>query len=333
MKTYSFSTGYQATNFSDKLMAQVDSYLFLGGTKTKIISISRDGFVLATEENVSISLIHKILKIILFLFLPLTLIALALRYLLHSRFDWKYPQNHFLTIKSPRPLPQDIETTLAANRSIFQNALENAYNPIFNLPKEYWQLSIVTDPQTQALSLTLSVDIDALLKNLNLIHVKLPTKHIQQCNIDTFGDPKEQELIQDLQSKEQEEFVSNEGKSQLARLLLEHLYLQNKNPYHTEIEIERDIWSRLRFPMYKTIWSEIFFSLDLDSVTMVRSGFGYKILQRIHGLSSGQLVCGIALDNTNIDKQKQLSEELKDSPNQHFVYIELQNAFFSYTEI
>ncbi|WP_192940660.1 DUF648 domain-containing protein [Candidatus Chlamydia corallus] len=333
MKTYSFSPGYQTTNFSDELMVKLDSYFFLGGTKTRIISISRYSFVLVKEEHVSLSIVHKILKIILFLFLPLTLIALALKYLLHSRFERKHPKTNFLTIKSPDPLPKDLETTLATNHLQFQNALSDAYDPVFHLPKKYWQLLVITNPTTQAPSLILSIDLNALLKDIDLTQVQLPTECIQKHNIQTYGDPQEQEVIQDLQNKEHEEFVSNEGKSRLAMLLLEQLYLQNKNPYYKEIEIDEDIWSRMRFPMHKTIWSEIFFSLDLESVTMIHSGFGYKILQRIHGLSAGRMVCGIALENKNIDKQKQLSEELQQYPEQRFVYIELENNVFSYSEI
>lgn len=313
-------------------MVKLDSYFFLGGTKTKIISISQNGFVLLVKEKVLLSTIEKIYKIILFLFLPLTLIALAIRYLLHCKFARKYTETTFFTITSPKPLPQDIETALTTCPSIFQKALSNAYDPVFHLPRKYRELAVVIDNKTQRPSLIFSVSLKRLLNDIDLDKIQLPTACIQKHNIQTYANTEEQQLIKDLQSKEHEEFVSHEGKVRLAMLLLEHLYLQNKSAYYQEIEINQEIWARIRFPMYNTIWSNIFFSLDLDSVGMIRSGFGYKILQHLQTLASGTIVCGIAIDDQNIDQAKQMAEEIQRNPQQLFVYVELEDGVTSYTK-
>ncbi|WP_157951048.1 DUF648 domain-containing protein [Chlamydia serpentis] len=84
MLIYSFDSSVPLT-FLQCLMAKLDNWFFFGGHRLKIIRVE-DSKLAYIRENIAISLIEKILKILTFLLVPIVLIALIIRYFLHAKF-------------------------------------------------------------------------------------------------------------------------------------------------------------------------------------------------------------------------------------------------------
>ncbi|AAD19113.1 hypothetical protein CPn_0976 [Chlamydia pneumoniae CWL029] len=78
------------TSPEHRLMAALDRWFFLGGHRARILTLEGNHYR-AFQENMSISTVEKILKLISYLLIPIVLIALLIRCFLHSRFkcNWK----------------------------------------------------------------------------------------------------------------------------------------------------------------------------------------------------------------------------------------------------
>ncbi|BAA99184.1 hypothetical protein [Chlamydia pneumoniae J138] len=95
MEVYSFSPSVR-TSFQHRVMAALDNWFFLGGRRLKVVSLDSCNSGQACEEYVPISTTEKVLKILSYLLIPIVIIALLIRYLLHSNFTAKVSQKPWL---------------------------------------------------------------------------------------------------------------------------------------------------------------------------------------------------------------------------------------------
>ncbi|WP_239923129.1 DUF648 domain-containing protein [Candidatus Chlamydia corallus] len=85
MLVYRFDSSVP-TPFEHRLMAKLDNWFFLGGNRLRIFALEGNSY-LTIQETMCISKVKKILKLFSYLFFPIVLIALLVRYLLHARFE------------------------------------------------------------------------------------------------------------------------------------------------------------------------------------------------------------------------------------------------------
>ncbi|SPN74083.1 Family of unknown function (DUF648) [Chlamydia serpentis] len=121
MLSYTFDSSVSPT-FQHRFMAGIDNWFFLGGNRVKIIRLRDSNFGYAVQENVSLSIIKKILKILSYILIPIVIVALLIRYFLHSRFT--YSLEHVVDKSAPRFFAN------LQRRSIC-NGLKYAQNPLY----------------------------------------------------------------------------------------------------------------------------------------------------------------------------------------------------------
>ncbi|SPN73553.1 Family of unknown function (DUF648) [Chlamydia serpentis] len=152
-----------ANSLQNRLLEYLDSYFFLGGERTRILSIDSSGYGIAVRENVDVSTCVKILKILSFLFLPLSLIALALRSLLRANFK-KTCRILYISSVISQQLPEKV----LEHPTILKNALLNAPAGFFYVPGKYQNVLITQNDSGEISELYLSVNIERILDDLDL---------------------------------------------------------------------------------------------------------------------------------------------------------------------
>ncbi|AAD19115.1 hypothetical protein CpB1015 [Chlamydia pneumoniae TW-183] len=106
MEVYSFHPAVR-TSFQHRVMAALDAWFFLGGHRLKVVSLDSCNSGWAYQELVSISTTEKVLKLLSYLLVPIVIIALLIRCLLHSNFRIDVEKERWLKI---RELGIDIES-------------------------------------------------------------------------------------------------------------------------------------------------------------------------------------------------------------------------------
>ncbi|ACZ32868.1 hypothetical protein CPK_ORF00392 [Chlamydia pneumoniae LPCoLN] len=86
MDVYRFSP-VVPTSLRHRVMAALDDWFFLGGERIQIVDLQSHNSAAGVREHAAVSLLKQIVKLISFLLVPIVLIALLIRYLLHRSFD------------------------------------------------------------------------------------------------------------------------------------------------------------------------------------------------------------------------------------------------------
>ncbi|SPN73328.1 Family of unknown function (DUF648) [Chlamydia serpentis] len=256
MSISTFSPGV-CPNWAASVMSKLDSYFCLGGKTTRVISYPLPSeLTLAKEEHTEVSTIVKTLKIISFIiFFPLVIVALAIRYLLHKKFDRK-------CFYLPEGITKEEELILAANPKLVKKAALEVSPSFFALPKKY-QVIKVEVVKEQVPKITFSINIDLILKDLDLQSIDWPTVHLYD-DLDFTCHPEEKALIDKIRKIEGKDSkqMSLESKILLTRHLLEHIFV-----YSIKSSIKFDGGRDSFLPnIYKTnsgftIWKQLFFNI------------------------------------------------------------------------
>ncbi|SPN73317.1 Family of unknown function (DUF648) [Chlamydia serpentis] len=266
MNISTFSPGV-CPNWAASVMSKLDSYFCLGGKTTRVISYpSPSELTLAKEEHTKVSTIVKILKIISFIiFFPLVIVALAIRYLLHKKFDRK-------CFYLPEGITKEEELILAANSKLVKEAALEVSPSFFALPKKYQVIKVET-PEGQAPKITFSINIELLLKDLDLQSIDWPTVHLYD-DIDFTGHPEEKALIDKIRKIEGKDSkqMSLESKILLTRHLLEHVFVYSTkdlvsiNPELTDYPSGRATYMSWQSPSFEkrhepSFWKKMYFDI------------------------------------------------------------------------
>nr|CRI42287.1 Uncharacterized protein BN1224_DC9_AT_00030 [Chlamydia pneumoniae] len=315
MKLYSISSDVD-TPWIFQLMSKVDSYLFLGGNRIKVVSIvmQEPNLIIGKVENVQISTIVKILKILSFLIFPLILIALALHYFLHAKYA-KYA-NHLLVSKILERAPQYVPipgrsgdtashyklTTLVpvsqknlqamgSNPLEVEAALRTTKPSFFCVPAKYRQIIISSH------GIRFSLDLEQLADDINLDSVSWPTEYLNSTM--DFCSKADKRVIQNVQNLRTGTYINSVGKRSLLKFMLQHLFIDGitqENPEAlpnntsgrlTLFPSVRYIYSHFT-PQNPTIWPQVFFRqgpLDEDR------GGGFEILEQLQELGVRFPIC------------------------------------------
>ncbi|WP_100933952.1 DUF648 domain-containing protein [Candidatus Chlamydia corallus] len=289
MNIYSFSHG-TCPNLQASLMSKLDSYFCFGGEAvTRIVAISPSGFTLAAQETARVSTIVKILKILSFIFLPIILIALAIRYFLHKKFDRK-------CFYIPTAMTKQEELLLAANSQLIEKAALEVCPSFFALPTKYQIMKVETLDRTP--KITFSVNIDLLLEDLDTDSIewpKWPLKHgfdFVYCSEERFSYCSQDKALIDQVLKIEEnnttDFLGSESKKLLTRYFLEQLFIFSTTNTFSPYPPKN---GRDTFLPYQgkqklnvmTIWKYLYFYLPiLDSeVSEAIKQAGFEIYSRL----------------------------------------------------
>ncbi|SPN73359.1 Family of unknown function (DUF648) [Chlamydia serpentis] len=290
METYSFSSGMHKSS-ALTILEKLESYFFLGGQRTQIIVLTSDHFKVAIKKEATVSTINKILKILSFILLPIVLIALAIRFFLRASL---LSSTKCLFI--PTPISKEEEFILAANPEAVKQAAINA-PAVFCMPKKYRKIKIELF-ETRVPEITFAVDLDILEKDISLKEFRLPTKCIDSPLLE-FGTAEEQALIKSIQAQEKDNtYVSEKGKNQLLRLMLEQIFVHGVDKEASKISsLGRTTWfpsANPPFTLYEeqrtmpnSIWYHIFF---LSNSFSRKEQLGYCILKQLEKLGmSGKI--------------------------------------------
>ncbi|SPN73323.1 Family of unknown function (DUF648) [Chlamydia serpentis] len=240
------------------LMRSLDSYFDFSGIRERIVLIDSNGLTLAKEEHTEVSTTVKILKIISFIiFFPLVIVALAIRYLLHKKFDRKY-------IYLPMTMTEHEERILIANPGLVKEAALTVVPLFYFTPKKY-QVIKFEALEGQAPKVAFSINTELLLEDLKVETINWPTLHLYD-DLDFAGHPEEKTLIdkiREIEGKDSKQ-MSLESKRLLALHFLECICTQQPSLDPTEDGIIHSV--RLPYTYdenvcggEKTIWHEIYF--------------------------------------------------------------------------
>ncbi|SPN73316.1 Family of unknown function (DUF648) [Chlamydia serpentis] len=252
MNVYTFCPS-ASPSWQASLMRSLDSYFDFSGIRERIVLIDSNGLTLAKEEHTEVSTIVKILKIISFIiFFPLVIVALSIRYLLHKKFDRKW-------LYLPTEITRKEELILAANSQLVTAAALSVTPLFYGFPKKY-QIIKVEVVKEQVPKITFSINIDLILKDLNLQSIDWPTTHLYD-DLDFTGHPEEKALIDKIRKIEGKDSkqMSLESKKLLAKHFLQYFCCNLPDPTIKSAPLLFYTYNKDKYGDYKTIWHEIYF--------------------------------------------------------------------------
>ncbi|WP_201456963.1 DUF648 domain-containing protein [Chlamydia sp. 17-3921] len=219
MQIYSFSSEYSLSFFQERLLSHVSSYLNLRGEKTIFLSRTR-GYDFCIQKESHISTLKKVLKILSFIFFPIVLIALALYYFLHNRFQ----QTHRIISLDQNVSPED-KVFIIANPQQVTRAARDAKAPFFVIPSKYRTVTVSTVNECK--TLIFGINLEKISQSIDVSHIDIETRRLF-FQMDHSSDSIHQ-LIEKLKRTEKGEHISENGKRKLLDLFLEFLFVSGVN--------------------------------------------------------------------------------------------------------
>ncbi|QXE27043.1 DUF648 domain-containing protein [Chlamydia buteonis] len=273
-------SNYSKPSFLEKTVSFLDSCFYLGGEQSYIVardpedrawSITLPGRALATYE--------KVLKIIAVLLLPITLIALAIRFLLYSYLAYKH---RIVSLDSL--VPNDKKQLLVVYPELLQN--------IRHLPLVYASLLIedcfiTFDSKTSSKidSMSFWVNYPSLSSKLDLSGIKVPIYKLKKVQKSPFV--KEQAtdfsinfplLCREILKTESGNIVSQKGLEKLSRLFLAFII------YIAEKKENGQIQSVIPLGTPDMLWAKLLFFDYSDENPETRGLLGSRILKELERL-------------------------------------------------
>ncbi|SPN73363.1 Family of unknown function (DUF648) [Chlamydia serpentis] len=288
MKYYTFSLELQKKPLL-YLMQKLDSYFCFGGKRIRVISMTSSGMGLAFNEEVHVSTVIKVLKIFSFLLVPIVLLALALRYILHKIFEGKEPKplERFIYLKSLPP--ESTQDTISKHPDFLQNAVREVPASFFALPEKYQMINFEKNETGGFSKITFAIDFEQIIEDLDMTLLSYPLEELKKGReAISKTKTKEIELIDVLIQQEcNSVLISNEAKKQLVKFMLEGLFISCLS---TNNEENGRILPRSFLPAHDesvgldvpSIWNSIFFnknnSIGHAILTDLRTRLGMKMM-------------------------------------------------------
>ncbi|WP_100933927.1 DUF648 domain-containing protein [Candidatus Chlamydia corallus] len=283
MDTYIFSSGFQK-NWTASLLEKLDRYFFFGGNYSHIIATTSNGFKLAAQKEKDISLIEKIVKILSFILLPLVLIAFAIRYLLHKTLF--FGKCFYI----PTPVSKEEELILAANPEAIKKAAIKA-TAFFHMPPKYQQIKIECR-ESKPPKITFAINLDLLEKDISVKEFELPTRRITTPLL-LFSSPEEEAFFKRMQEQEKDILVSEEGKRQLLRFMLDYIFIHGLTDF-PNVSLGRGTYFKDKGHATSTdpnfVWAHVFFPREEGTLSKkskleaIKRNFGMFILVELEKL-------------------------------------------------
>ncbi|WP_420808678.1 DUF648 domain-containing protein [Chlamydia serpentis] len=265
------------------------------------MAIPKPSQIIGQEEEVQISLIIKILKILSFLIFPLIAIALALHYFLHAKYNncllvSKVLQSTQQSVPIPGapagtfspykittlvPMSQKNLRFIGSNPILVQSAFEATKPTFFCVPVKYRQIVIKNG------KINFFLDLEKLADDINLDSVHWPAAYLNSPM--DFCSDEDRRLIKKMQSDQTGTYISSIGKRSLLDFMLKYLFIdgitqdQFYNPSSGRVTLfpkVPHIYARYS-KQNSTIWFEVFFKkgpLEEDQ------GGGFYILEQLRKL-------------------------------------------------
>ncbi|WP_201456964.1 DUF648 domain-containing protein [Chlamydia sp. 17-3921] len=274
MRTYNFSSEYNPS-WRDLLLKNVSNYLNFGGERTLFLAKAR-GFDFCVQERPQVSTCKKILKILSFIFFPIALIALIIRWFLSTRFE------RTLKIFALGPIisPKDKAFIIANPQQVTRAALD-AKAPFFVVTNRYRTATVTSDAEGTK-KLVFNIDLKRIAQDIDLSKVTLETEKLHQ---EMTCEPLLQPIVDELKLTEKEQYVSEEGKRKLLGAFLKYLYdVGVRREHGGEPNWGPDPWLTLfqYGARCKTAWYRLFVIPRLNEPSV---GFAINILQQLKDLN------------------------------------------------
>ncbi len=205
----------------------------------------------------------KILKILSLLLLPIILIALAIRFFLHVKFDRR-------CFYIPVNVTKQEELVLAKNPELVKKAALEVSPAFFALPKKY-QIMTIKSPEGQTPEITFSINITKLgqdllsakipFLNIDLDSLKWPKKDLDKhfdFAYDRQFSSTEETLINRVRMMEKEngdkEWMCFESKELLARYFVKRLFQPSDLQHASSPELNKITFLPFGNENQETIW-------------------------------------------------------------------------------
>ncbi|SPN73322.1 Family of unknown function (DUF648) [Chlamydia serpentis] len=276
MKTYNFSPSINLS-WSESLMVQLDSYFFLGGQKTKVIAITPSGLRFCSTSTNKISTTQKILKILSFIFFPIVLIVLALRYFLHLKFE----NREVFSTPAWDPL---IEEALEKHPVCIEESFISANPVFFAFPKtmRYLRVRLPQDSSVPQITHCIQEGIVKLSSLIDLTKIPWSTDCL---HLDMVASKSNRLLVNRLIKEECSPELSDQGKQLLLQSMLQHLFITGvkqdnpgTNPQGPRLTLFPETVKK-DGQLKKTFWFSIFFDKE-----NLQESPGVMILKQLYKL-------------------------------------------------
>ncbi|QEM73903.1 DUF648 domain-containing protein [Chlamydia abortus] len=283
---YLIFSNYSKPSFLEKTVSFLDACFYLGGEQSYIVardsenrawSITLPGRASATY---ALGTCEKILKIIGVLLFPITLIALAIRFLLHSYLSYK---RRIVSLDSL--VPKDKKQLLVNHPELLQN--------VRHLPLVYASLPLEScfmtfdSSQTSSKIDTVSfwVNYPSLSSKLDLSGIKLPTYKLKKVQKSTFVKEMSTDfsinfpqLCREILKTESGDTVSQKGLEKLSRLFLAFII------HIAEKKENGQIQSVIPLGTPDMLWAKLLFFDYADENPETRGLLGPRILKELEKL-------------------------------------------------
>ncbi|AFS28121.1 hypothetical protein GWE_01410 [Chlamydia psittaci NJ1] len=279
MSCFIFSN-YSRPTPLEKTVSFLDSCFYFGGEQSYIVSrdplnrawsLTFPGRALATYE--------KVLKIIGILLLPITLIALAIRFLLHSYLSYK---RRIVSLDSL--VPEDKRQLLLVHPELLQNIrhLPLVYS---SLPLEDCFITFDSESSSKIDNLNFWVNYLSLSSKLDLSGIKVPIYKLKKVQKSPFIKEQATEfsinfplLCREILKTESGDTVSQKGLEKLSRLFLAFII------HIAEKKENGQIQSVIPLGTPDMLWAKLLFFDYSDENPETRGLLGSRILKELERL-------------------------------------------------
>ncbi|BAE81220.1 hypothetical protein [Chlamydia felis Fe/C-56] len=269
---------YSKPSFLEKTVSFLDSCFYLEGKQTYVVARDpQDRFLSVTVPGKTLSTCEKVLKIISWVLIPLTIIALALRNLLHAYLSYK---GRIVCLDSL--VSAEERQLLISCPDVLQNIRRLPLIYRF-LPLEDCFISFDSTDSSKLKNMSFWVNYPKLSSKINLSGIQIPLYKRKKVKKSPQGDPSDfpinfPMLCREILKNESDNILSHGGMEKLTRLFLAFLI------YKSQKNADGTIQTAIPLGRPDTLWAKLLFFDYSDEDPLTQGLLGSRVLKELERL-------------------------------------------------
>ncbi|MEF9497084.1 MULTISPECIES: DUF648 domain-containing protein [Chlamydia] len=275
---YLIFSDYSRPSLLEKTVSFLDSYLYLGGQQSYIVArdpqnkawaVTIPGHILSTFE--------KVLRILCLVFIPITIIALAIRFLLYAYLSYK---GRIVCIDNL--VSKEERKILVLYPQVLQNIrrLPLVYT---SLPLEDCYIAFDSIESSEVNDMSFWIDYPSLSAKMDFSGIQIPRDKLKKVKKSPHGEPADFPinfplLCREILKTESEDIVSQKGIEKLSRLFLAFLVYRSQKNDNGKIETIVPLDSP------ESLWAKLLFFDYSDENPLTKGLLGSRVLKELEKL-------------------------------------------------